>query len=112
LNDPRSLDLAFKYARPGNPTSLRSAAFSILGEAGKRDPRTLELLTAALKEPSPMLVFGAVQALARLGDPRAIPALESLQKSPPAGIPEGFARMYVGGLINQLKSSKTPDVKN
>jgi aminopeptidase N len=112
LNDPRSLDLAFRYARPGNPSSLRSAAFSILGDAGKRDPRTLDLLTGALKEPSLVLVFGAVQALGRLGDPRAIPALESLQKNPPAGIPEGFARQFIGGLINRLKNSKPADVKN
>jgi aminopeptidase N len=112
LNDPRSLDLAFKYARPGNPTSLRSVAFSMLGEAGKNDPRTLEVLTAATKEPSMMLVYGAVQALGKLGDARAIPALESLQKNLPAGIPEGFARLFIGGLINQLKNSKPADTKD
>ncbi|MCI0486211.1 MAG: HEAT repeat domain-containing protein [Blastocatellia bacterium] len=106
LKDPRALDVAFKYAVPGNPVSLRVAAFRVLGDTGKGNDRALEILTAGLKEQSLQLLFSAVQALATMGDARAIPALEEFLKGPlPPGIPEGQAKQFIGGLINRLKNA-------
>ena len=110
LKDPRSLDAGLKYAAPGNPTSLRFAAFQTLAEAGKGNDRALEVLLSALKEKSLQVRFNALQALAKLGDARAIPALEELQKSP--DVPP-FARQFVNGAINQIKNqNKAGEKKN
>jgi aminopeptidase N len=106
LKDPRALDLALKYAAPGNNQSLRAAAFPLLAAIGKGNDRALALLTEALKDGSPQLMFNAMQSLAAMGDPRAIPALEELLKNLPAGIPEGAARPLINGVIMQLKNSK------
>ena len=84
----------------------------MLTTVGKGDERALKTLTDALKEPSPQILFSAVQAIGSLGDPRATPALEELLKNLPPGIPEGLAKQFVGGLINQLKNKKPSDNKD
>jgi aminopeptidase N len=104
LKDPRALETALKYASPGNSEGLRAAAFSVLGESAKGNDRALNILTAALKERSEQVVFGAVQALVGLGDQRAIPPLEELSKRP--DLP-GFVRPLITGAINRIK--KTSD---
>jgi len=110
LKDPRSLEAGLKYATPGNPTSLRFAAFQTLAETGKGNDGALEVLLSALKEKSLQVRFNAMQALAKLGDARAIPALEELQKSP--DVPP-FARQFVNGAINQIKNqNKGGEKKN
>jgi hypothetical protein len=43
---------------------------------------------------------------------RAAPALEELLKNLPPGIPEGIAKQFVGGLINQLKIRMPSDNKD
>jgi HEAT repeat protein len=108
LKDPRSLDAALKYAAPGNPTTLRGAAFQTLAETGKGDDRALNALLSALKEKSLQIRFNALQALGKLGDQRAIPALEELAKLP--DLPP-FAKPFIAGIINQLKNAKPPEEK-
>src|SRR5262249_52216166 len=78
LKDPRALETALKYAPPGNPASVRSAAFMVLAGSGKGNDQALNILTAALKESSEQVVFSALQALGALGDRRALPALDEL----------------------------------
>jgi aminopeptidase N len=104
--DPRALEVALKYASPGNPASVRATALQVLAAAGKGNDRALETLTSALKEKSLQIRFTAVQALARLGDPRAIPALEELAKS--SDLPPMF-KGFVTNAINQLKNAKPPE---
>lgn len=106
--DPRALDVALKYASPGNPTSVRAAAFQVLAQAGKGNDRALETLVSALKEKSTQIRFSALQALGKLGDQRAIPALEELRSSP--DVPP-FAKQFVTNIINQLKNAKPPEEK-
>jgi len=101
LKDPRALEAGLKYATPANPTNLRSAAFQILAEAGKGNDRALETLLSVLKEKSLQTRFNALQAIGKLGDQRAIPALEELAKS--SDIP-AFARQ-IAGAINQIKNA-------
>jgi aminopeptidase N len=107
LNDPRALEIALKYAAPGNSVNLRAEAFGILGRLGKGNDRALEILTAALKEQSLPLLFSAVQALATLGDPRALPALEEFTKKAPLVGAVGIARerlqQLANAVINHLK---------
>ncbi|HZF40038.1 MAG TPA: HEAT repeat domain-containing protein, partial [Blastocatellia bacterium] len=79
---------------------------------GKGNERVLKTLTDALKEPSPQILFSAAQSIGVLGDPRAAPALEELLKNLPPGIPEGFVKQFVGGLIDQLKNKKPSDNKD
>jgi aminopeptidase N len=111
LKDPSALEIGLKYAAPGNRVGLRGTAFQMLATIGKGDERALKTLTDALKEPSPQIMFSAVQAIAVLGDPRGAPALEELLKNLPPGIPEGIAKQFVGGLIDQLKNKKPSDSK-
>ncbi len=103
LKDPRALEAGLKYATPANPASLRNAAFQILAEAGKGNDLALDVFLSALKEKSFQTRFNAVQALGKLGDQRAIPALEELAKS--SDIP-AFAKQIVVGAINQIKNQK------
>jgi aminopeptidase N len=101
LRDTRSFEIALKFAAPGNPTEMRTQAFMLIAETGKGKDQALAVLTAALKEPSLQIKFNAVQALIALGDPRAIPAIEELAKSP--GLP-AFANPFITNAINQLKN--------
>ncbi|HKV38682.1 MAG TPA: M1 family aminopeptidase [Blastocatellia bacterium] len=101
LKDPRTLDLALKYAGPGNSPGLRGAAFSAMAELGKGNDHVLDVLTAALKEHSDQIVFAALQSLGALGDARAVPALEELNERP--DIP-GFAKGFIEAVIRRLKS--------
>jgi aminopeptidase N len=104
LKDPRALEIALRYAAPGHGASLRAAAYAVLGESGKGNEQAFKLLTDALK--SEGLTFeldiAALQALAALGDPRAIPVLEEFQKRP--DLP-GPARPFIQGFITRLKNS-------
>jgi aminopeptidase N len=106
LKTPGAMEIGLKYAAPGNRVSLRATAFQMLATVGKGDERALKTLTDGLKDPSLQVVFSAVQAIGALGEQRAIPALEELIKNPPPGIPEGMAKQFVGGVINQLNNKK------
>ncbi|HSE38549.1 MAG TPA: HEAT repeat domain-containing protein, partial [Blastocatellia bacterium] len=108
LKDPRAIEAGLKYAAPANPASLRNAAFQILAEAGKGNDRVLEMFLSVLKEKSVQARFAAVQALAKLGDQRAIPALEELGKA--SDLP-AFAKQIITGAINQIKNSKKEEDK-
>ncbi len=103
LKDPRALEAGLKYATPENPSSLRIAAFQILTEVGKGNDRALDAFLSVLKEKSFQARFASVQALAKLGDQRAIPALEELARS--SDIP-AFAKQIIAGAINQIKNAQ------
>lgn len=108
LKDPRSLEAGLKYAAPGNPTNLRTAAFQVLAENGKGNDRALQALLSVLREKSLTIKLNALPALAALGDPRAIPALEEMAKSPDT---PGFAKPMIAATINQIKNAKKQEEK-
>jgi hypothetical protein len=110
LNDPRAVDLALKYAAPGNRTSLRIAAIQALAQSAKGNDRAFQALAAALKDRSLELVFNTIQALAAIGDPRAIPLLEELAAHPPAGVPSGPFKQIIEDTITRIKNpGKSPE---
>jgi aminopeptidase N len=112
LKDPRALDIAFKYAAPGNRPSVRGPAFQLIAALGKGNDRALQILTAALKEPSTQIVFNALNALGALGDQRAIPALEEFMKGPfPPGVPEEAAKEFIASIIMRIKNPEKPKNK-
>ncbi len=103
LKDSRSYAMALQFAAPGNPTEMRSQALMMLAETGKGKDEALQILTAALKDPALQIKFSALQALMILSDPRAIPAIEELAKTP--GLP-AFANQFITNAINQLKTAQ------
>jgi aminopeptidase N len=108
LKDPRTIDVGLKYSTESNPSDLRNAAFRILGEMGKGNDRALQALLSALKEKSSQIQIGAVQALAKLGDERAIPALEEASKS--SELP-AFGKLIITGAIHQIKAQNKQSEK-
>jgi aminopeptidase N len=102
LKDPRALDIGLKYAAPGNKPNVRAAAFELLAEIGKSSDRALGALTDALKDGSPVILQSAIRALAQLGDPRAIPALEELAKAESS---DGLKKQ-IDDAINQIKGAR------
>src|SRR6185369_4752886 len=108
LKDPRTIDVGLKYSTESNPSELRNAAFRILGEMGKGNDRALQALLSALKEKSSQIQIGAVQALAKLGDERAIPALEEASKS--SELP-AFGKLIITGAIHQIKAQNKQSEK-
>ncbi|HKS40733.1 MAG TPA: HEAT repeat domain-containing protein, partial [Blastocatellia bacterium] len=108
LKDSRSLEIGFKYATRRSPSALRAAAFQLIAETGKGNNRAFELLAAATKEKSSLVRIGAVQALAVLGDARAVPVLEEAAKSKDIS---GTFRQAIIAAINSIKNPAKPEDK-
>jgi HEAT repeat protein len=73
---------------PEQPPAMRGIAASALGTSG--DPRAFEPLAALLGAPQRELLGGAVDGLAELGDPRAVPLLRELLQR--GGLDEALER--------------------
>ena len=101
LKDARSVDLGIRYAVPGNSAGVRGLAFQLLGEVGKGNDRALSALSEALTE-TPTIAVDAIQPLGRLGDPRAIRALEEFVQRDDAW---PSARQLANTVINRLRDA-------
>jgi HEAT repeat protein len=101
LKDRRSGDVAIRYAAPRNPAGVRRLAFQLLGEVGKGNDRALSALSEALTE-TPTIAIDAIQPLGRLGDPRAIRALEEFVMRDDAW---PSARQLANTVINRLRDA-------
>jgi aminopeptidase N len=108
LKDSRSLEIGFNYAQPGNALALRAAALHLIAETGKGNSRAFEVLAAAAKEKSPQVRLSAIQALGRLGDPRAVAVLEEAAKSKDIS---GLFRQAINAAINNIKNPAKPEEK-
>ncbi|MEO6392648.1 MAG: HEAT repeat domain-containing protein, partial [Pyrinomonadaceae bacterium] len=82
LGDPRSLDIAIKYSAESYSSTTRAAAITLLGAAGKKDPRAFSLISAALiKYASPLnfnIATASARALVELGDQRGVAVFEQV----------------------------------
>jgi len=66
-----------ELATGGKTDNVRSAALEALGKTGKGKEAALDAATKALDDPRIRVRLEAIEALARLGDRRAIPSLEA-----------------------------------
>jgi hypothetical protein len=109
LGDKRALDLGLKYYGLGNPTAVRSAALSLLGAAGKDDPRVFPILSAALTDALEKRNFGlfsgAGEAMVSLGDERGLALFQELSKKTGAS-PQMIGVM--SGFENRLRAKLAP----
>jgi aminopeptidase N len=107
LGDARALKIGYQYAKDASPQSPRADALQLVAAYGKGQPEALKTLTDVLQEAfekrTPGLGFAALQAIDTLGDPGAIPTLESLQLSAPPQV-----RQFMTRIIEKLKKSATP----
>ena len=82
LQDKRALDVAFRYAEKGSPSSVTAAALRLLGRIGGDDPRGFSLIadaaTKAFANGNFNLAMAAGEALVTLGDPRGLAVLEQI----------------------------------
>jgi aminopeptidase N len=87
LGDKRALEVALKYAAPGDYPQVRIAAAKLLAIAGKGDPRAFALASANLEEgiknSNSSLVSQSAEALVQIGDARGVELLERLTKEGP-----------------------------
>ncbi|MFV0387542.1 MAG: M1 family aminopeptidase [Pyrinomonadaceae bacterium] len=85
LHDKRAVDLALKYATDKNQYGdVRIISLNVLGEVGKGDSRVFPVmfdqLKVAVDESDLRGVFGILQGIARLGDPRGKEAFDLLSE--------------------------------
>ena len=109
LGDKRALDLALKYYAVGNRAGVRAAALTLLGTAGKDDPRAFPILSATategLEKRNFGLLFGAAEALVSLGDERGLALFKELSTK------AGTSPQIVGaisGFENRLRAKLAP----
>ncbi|MBL8764505.1 MAG: HEAT repeat domain-containing protein [Phycisphaerae bacterium] len=99
LNDPRGLDKAVRYARPGAYNRTRPvaiAAVAALAPHGK--DVALQCLVECAADREDRARSAAARALSRVNDPRAVPALEEL-----VARSRGRERQRAEVLLNQLR---------
>lgn len=86
LRDKRSLDIAFRYAQPGNAPLVRAAALRLLGRVGADNPRAFDFIAAsavkAFQAGDFNLATASAEALVSLGDSRGLAVLEQIGKDP------------------------------
>lgn len=102
LGDARAYDLGVRMANDVKSPGGRGDGLQIVGAFGKGKPGAVKLLTGiaeqAFKDKNRGLTFAALEAIGELGDPAAIPTLETLEVQVPA---EG--RAFIRNLIEKLK---------
>src|SRR4030095_10503219 len=80
LGDRRALDVALKYAAPGDYPQVRIAAEKLLSVVGKGYSRAFALASANLEEAvrnsNSALVSASAEALVQIGDGRGVELLE------------------------------------
>lgn len=98
--DPRILDLALKYAAPGNDRPIRSSAVYLLGARAKGNTQALEYIQLALEAESNSLKYSAIAALGEISDKTAQETLEQYSKKPNL---DPNLLGYISSVLNQMK---------
>jgi len=81
LGDKRALESGIKYASDkSQPSVVRTAALAIVAAGGKGDPRAYPLIFASFEKSLAATnfngIFGSLQAIIRLADPRGQKAFD------------------------------------
>jgi len=84
LDEPRGLDLAIRYSAYGYMDRARPEAIRAIGKLAEHDrDRAVECLLALLEDPCGRPARAAGQALAELGDQRAVAPILAISKTDP-----------------------------
>lgn len=102
--DPRILEVALKYAAPGNSRYIRPEAISLLGTRAKGNTKALDLIRIALADKSVSLNYSALAALSEMNDKDTIEFLEEYSKKPNL---DRNLQAYAEQVVSQIKSSKS-----
>ncbi len=106
LQDPRALDLGFKYAASGNQPAVRSAAVNLVGAVGKDDPRTFSVLSEiarnSFRNRNLALFSAAAEALVALGDQRGLALFEEIHQT---SSDNPRLSQMISGLESRLRSA-------
>jgi aminopeptidase N len=112
LGDSRALDTAIRFAARGNPVGVRSAAISVLGSAGKNDPRAYPMIsdtfTAAVESGNFQLYRVSASALIALGDPRALELVKTAKEHATNPQMQQFLAQMQKTLEDQAKKAAPP----
>jgi len=86
LADPRSLDVALRYAAQGNAPAVRAGAITLLAAVGKDDPRAFNIIADALAQGAatgnfPLLTSSADALLTQTDEARVRQALEAAKRN-------------------------------
>jgi aminopeptidase N len=105
LNEPgqKAREAAVLYSRPGQPSSLRTAAIQALARQAKEDPQAEKLLVALVDDPQPNVRNNAMFNILSGGFTSALPKIE--QQLPKV---QGRMRQALEAQIEGLKNSKKP----
>ncbi|MBI3663466.1 MAG: HEAT repeat domain-containing protein [Acidobacteria bacterium] len=101
LGDDRAVPILEEATAPGQPMSVRSAAFSGLGQLDKKNKEIMKKLVAYLDEPNrtPRFYLDVIGALSERGDTDALSALDAWLQH--AELPIGAS--FVRGRIDRLR---------
>jgi aminopeptidase N len=106
LSDKRALEIALRYAVPGNPRLVRAAALRLLGKVGADDPRAFKLIAEtglrAFESNDFTLALATGDALVSLGEPRGLAVLEQIAQNPEIS---GQLKIRIGEYQELLKKS-------
>jgi hypothetical protein len=109
LGDKRALELGLRYAGTGNPNAVRTPALALVGAAGKDDPRSFSLISAALNDAlerrNPGLFAATGEALVSLADERGLALLGEIRKKPGLS-PQTLTA--ISGIESRLRAKLTP----
>jgi aminopeptidase N len=112
LGDSRALESAVRFAARGNPLGVRAAAISVLGSAGKNDPRAYPMIadafTASVESGNFQLSGAAGSAFVALGDPRALELLKAARERATNPQLEQFFAQMQKALEDQAKKVASP----
>jgi aminopeptidase N len=111
LGDKRAMELGFKYVAAPTRPEVRGAAFALIANTGKDDPRTIPTLAAALNEGLErrnfLLLGSAANGLFILGDERGLAILdEAIKKAGPGSQFTATLTNFRQRLKSKLDSNK------
>jgi hypothetical protein len=101
--DPGAASLALRYAKVGVPYTLRREAVRALGAAGKGNAEALDALSRQAASGTFPLRAAAVDALAELGDKRALDTLRAIAADDRL---DGRLRSGARSAIRRIESAK------
>jgi aminopeptidase N len=117
LGDKRAVDLAFRYAPPGNAPQVRAAAVRLLGRVGGDNPKAFDFIAEtavkAFQAGDLNLATASAEALVSLGDSRGLAVIDQISRD--AAVTErlkGHLSAYQELLRKVVAGGPKPDARH